>query len=332
MSLALSSRRWYGSESDVACPLTGDCGQTQNPSVVQQTLSDRQLDPSPAAASANQLGTSDTARPSLQASLATPPRTCADGSGGSHAQRIPDSVWSEFTETFRVIELAVSEGLRCSIDAPPPAAFQPELEASADVAPLDRDNHQYSLQLTRRDVSAKRQCEYDVTCAAVARRRDGDDVRYAVSYNRWITVARQPVAVARQPAVYEATNNKQAYDTNAAGDGEAGDYKPKGECLWAGCGGGETTDSWMPAAWPAVKQEQVEERPSCAYQFWRDDADPRQSATRGGARFRCAAPSELSDCRYAAALSYNKVQKLICSVIGLLCLAYKFCTTGEVTY
>lgn len=31
-------------------------------------------------------------------------------------ERIPDSVWSEFTETFRVIEMAVSEGLRCSLD------------------------------------------------------------------------------------------------------------------------------------------------------------------------------------------------------------------------
>jgi len=223
-------------------------------------------------------------------------------------------VWSEFTETFRVIELAVSEGLRCSIDAPPPPSFQPppELEMSTGTEVLGpteqrenlRGHQQYSLQLTRRDVSNdRRQCEYDVTCAAVARRRDGDDVRYAVSYNRWITVARQPPACARQ--TYDA-NDKQAYHVmNMAGGDSNSDYKPKGECLWAAS---DMADAWIPA-WPAVKQEQLEERPSCAYQFWRDDSDPSppQQLARA-ARFRCPRPGQFNDCRYAA-LSCNKVCK-----------------------
>jgi len=267
---------------------------------------EQQLQPgaSCAALSVSPAGTSDAWRASLN--------NCADDDNddGGHTQRLPDSVWSEFTETFRVIELAVSEGLRSSIDAPPPTTFQPELEmsaAAAEVPPAERDNrHQYALQLTRRDVSARRQCEYDVTCAAVARRRDGDDVRYAVSYNRWITVARQPSAGARQTlATYDASD-KQMMNV-ASGDSDS-DYKPKGECLW---GASETADSWLPA-WPAVKQEQLEERPSCAYQFWRDDSDPRQQQQQQqfarAARFRCPRPSEFNDCRYAAH-SCNKVCK-----------------------
>ena len=315
-SPVLPTRRSLDDTYD-ACALTDD-SQTQNSSVDQQMLTQNQ--PHLCADSANPAGTTDVERPSLGS--VTTPRTCGDD-GGGQAQRIPDSVWSEFTETFRVIELAVSEGLRCSIDAPP-ATFQPELEMSADVAPVDRDNRQYSLQLTRRDVVARRQCEYDVTCAAVARRRDGDDVRYAVSYNRWITVARQPAAVARQPAMYEA-NSKQLCDMSEAVDGE-NDYKPKSQCLWPECRASDTTDSWIPA-WPAVKQEQIEERPSCAYQFWRDDSDHSQSVSRG-ARFRSAIPNEFNDCRYAT-VSHNKVHKLLCSVFLIYYLprgngGYKF--------
>ena len=132
-------------------------------------------------------------------------------------------------------------------------------------------------------------------------------MRYAVSYNRWITVARQPAAaVARQPATYE-TINRQTYDVNAA----SGDYKPKDEYSWAGYGARETADSWIPA-WPAVKQEQTEERPSCAYHLWTDDS--------GGPccpRYRSTVSNEFKDCRYAA-VSYNKVHKIMCSVVILL--------------
>ena len=258
-----------------------------------------------AALSASSAGTSDVCRPSLSN---VAPQTSSDDDGGGHTQRLPDSVWSEFTETFRVIELAVSEGLRCSIDAPP-INFQPELEMSTDVPPVDRDNRHYSLQLTRRDMAARRQCEYDVTCAAVARRRDGDDVRYAVSYNRWITVARQPAAVARQQVMYDA-NDKNTCVMNVAGENDVDNSsKPKSECLWTGCGANDTTaDSWIPA-WPAVKQEQIEERPSCAYQCWPDDSEQHQPLARGR-RFRSPFPNhEFKDCRYAA-VSYNKVHKM----------------------
>lgn len=284
MSLVLPTRRPQSSAADDPGSVTVD-SQTQSLSVVNQ--------PEPCADMAASLAeTTDVICPSM--SSVGVPRTCGDD-GGDNTQRIPDSVWSEFTETFRVIELAVSEGLRCSIDAPPPT-FQPELEMSADMAPLD----QYSVQLTRRDVTARRQCEYDVTCAAVARRRNGDDVRYAVSYNRWIKVARQPASVARQQAMYEAIN-KHEYDMN--GDSE---YKPKSECLYTGCAVNETSDAWM-SAWPAaataaVKQERIEDRPSCAYQFWRDD----NLRPVRGARYRSAIPNEFKDCRYAA-VSYNKV-------------------------
>jgi len=300
MSLVLPTHRRSLSNIDDANSLTHD-SQTQNYRVVHQPD-----DPCPAVSACP-----DVECPS-QSSVTTS-RTCADD---DYTQRIPDSAWSEFTETFRVIELAVSEGLRCSIDAPPPATLQPELEMSADVPSEDRDNRQYSLQLTRRDVTARRQCEYDVTCAAVARRLDGDDVRYAVSYNRWIKVARQPAAVARQPAIYELST-KQPYEMNVAGIGD-NDYKPKAGCLWSECGANETTDSWM-SAWPAVKQEQIAERPSCAYQLWRDDGDPSQSLPRGP-RFRSAIPNEFKDCRYAA-VSYNKVHK-IHSLLLLLFLSY----------
>ena len=293
--LAVSSRR-LPSVADDASSLTGD-SRAQSSSVVQPLMSDCQRDACPAtSASSTDVGRSS----------GFTPRTCADDDAG-HTQRMPDSVWSEFTETFRVIELAVSEGLRCSIDAPT-TAFQPELELSADVPPADRDNRQYSLQLARRDVTARRQCEYDVTCAAVARRRDGDDVRYAVSYNRWITVARQPAAGARQPATYEAIN-RQAYDENVVSCGD-GDYKPKDECSWAGYGAAERADSWVPA-WPAVKQEQIEERPSCAYQLWSDDTGPSCP------RYRSTVSNEFKDCRYAT-VSYNKVHKIMCSIFVLL--------------
>jgi len=306
MSLVLPTRRPLS--NDDAIPVTADNSQTRQFPLLHQP--DLQCHP----VSASPSGTTDVGRPSVNSVVATS-RSCADDEvgGGGRTQRIPDSVWSEFTETFRVIELAVSEGLRCSIDAPP-ATFQPELEMSVDLPPADRDNRQYSLQLTRRDVSARRQREYDVTCAAVARRRDGDDVRYAVSYNRWIKVARQPAAVARQPAMYEASH-RQTYDTNVVGVGDH-DYKPKGECLWAGCvGANETSEPWT-STWPAVKQEQPEERPSCAYQFWRNDSDPSQSLVRS-ARFRSAIPNEFKDCRYAA-VSHNKVHKIPCSVFLLL--------------
>jgi len=299
MSLVLPTRRSMV-DADVACALTGG-GQTQNSST--ELLTDRQPGACPTL-SVSPAGTTDVWRASLSGGV---PQTCVedDDGGGGHSQRLPDSVWSEFTETFRVIELAVSEGLRCSIDAPP-ATFQPELEMTgAELPPADRDNRQYSLQLTRRDVTtARRQCEYDVTCAAVARRRDGEDVRYAVSYNRWITVARQPAAaasVARQPAAMYEASEKQGCVMNLAADCED---KPKGECLWSGCAGNETTDSWVPA-WPAVKQEQIEERPSCAYQFWHDDTNPSQPPARA-ARFRSPVPNEFNDCRYAA-VPYNKV-------------------------
>ena len=288
MSLVLPTRRSLSNADDTSSVQSGN-SQTQSSTVVHQR------EPCPTVAAC--LAATTDVCPSL--SSVTVPRTCEDDDG--HTQRIPDSVWSEFTETFRVIELAVSEGLRCSIDAPP-ATFQPEVEMSTDVvAPVDRDNRQYSLQLSRRDVTARRQCEYDVTCAAVARRRDGDDVRLAVSYNRWIKVARQPAPVARQPAIYDASN-KLAYDMNAVGGG-SDDYKTKSECVWPGCAGNETTDPWM-SGWPAVKQEQLEERPSCAYQ-WRDDCDRNLSLARG-ARFRSAIPNDFKDCRYAA-VSYNKV-------------------------
>ena len=300
-SLVLPSRDLHS--DDNACLLTTGDYQTQNFSTqnssIEQMLTDNHQSDQCTAVSVIPAGR-------LTSSFAAA-RGDDDGAGDvTHTQRIPDSVWSEFTETFRVIELAVSEGLRCSIDAPS-TAFQPELELPTDLPPVDLDNrHQYALQVTRRDVtSARRQCEYDVTCAAVARRRDGDDVRYAVSYNRWITVARQPTpaGVARQPTVYES-NSKQTYDdVNATSD----DFKlkPKDECLWGGCGASDASDSWFPAAWPpSVKQEQMEERPSCAYQPRRDDADYRDPT-----RFRHAVPNEFKDCRYAT-VSYNKVQKI----------------------
>ena len=259
------------------------------------------------------------ARPGVVAS-----RSTVDDDDAGCTRRIPDSVWSEFTETFRVIELAVSEGLRCSIDAPPPppTTFQPpELDLSADVAPVDGDNRQYSVQLTHRcrDVSARRQCEYDVTCAAFARRRDGDDVRYAVSYNRWITVARQPAAVARQPPTYEPTNKQSSYDTSAMGSGGGVDYKWKDEYQqWGGCAAGETADSWISPAVPTVvKQEQSEEWPSCAYQLWRDDSAAASQSLARGPRCRPVVAKQFKDCRYAA-VPYNKVRKTIRFILSLI--------------
>lgn len=152
-SLAVSSRRQPSVTGDDAGSVTAGDSSTTQRSVVPPTPRDA-VRPAASASPADV-----DVRATQSGDLAT--RTCAedededadDGGGGHAQQRMPDSVWSEFTETFRVIELAVSEGLRCSIDAPPPpVAFQPELEfaSAVDAPPLpaDRDNRQHALQVT----------------------------------------------------------------------------------------------------------------------------------------------------------------------------------------